>query len=146
MAPRLAANSQDLPPARVRPGGQAKERTMIDGGSEHNQGGENEDDIWSETSSDLLPDLGGIDRLWHPSGPGSRSYGHGSASHGCLDFSERDRRTDTHGHPIPAHGHTDPTHPHANSAHLYPRTNANALALPHTDTRPPVAMRERFGL
>ena len=96
MARRLAANSQDLPPARVKPGGQAKERTMIDGGSEHNQGGENEDDIWSETSSDLLPDFGGVDRLWHPSRSGSRSYGHGAATHRRFGFSERDRSTDSH--------------------------------------------------
>jgi hypothetical protein len=119
---------------------------MIDDDSEHDQGGENEDDICLETDSDLLPDFDGIDRLWQPGGPGSRSYGHGSASPGRLDFSERDRSTDSHGHPVAAHGHTDPTHPHADSAYLYLRTNTNALALPHPDTRPPVAMRERFGL
>jgi hypothetical protein len=139
MAPRLVANGQDLPPARVKPGGQVKEWTMIDGGSEHNQGGENEDDIWSETSSDLLPDFGGIDRLWHPSGPGSRSCGHGSAAHGRLDFSERDRNTDTH-------GHTAPTHPHSNSAYLYARTYSNALTISDSNSHPPVTILEWFGL
>jgi hypothetical protein len=123
-----------------------KERTMIDDDSEHNQGGDNEDGIWHEADSDLLPDFGGIDRLWHPSGPGSRSCGHGSAAHGRLDFSERDRNTDTHGHPIAAHGHIAPTHPHANSAYLYSGAYSNALTISDSNSHPPVATREWFGL
>jgi hypothetical protein len=96
--------------------------------------------------SDLLPDSGDIDGMWHPNSPGSRSYGRSAATHGRLNLSERDRNTDTDGHPIAAHEVTAPTHLHADSAYLDPRTNANSLALPHADTRPAVAIRERFGL